>query len=755
MHVLSGVGATTSSTCKSCEAGTYTGFDGASVCKMCFRGSFALTGSTSCILCEPGSFTAKNGSESCVDCSTGHYASYMGATVCSPCALKVNSSLNSTNITCVSINNNSLCTMMNKCLDPQCSQGILGRYTPGEDYNDNELMTITIVSPPATVISLIFTLFMTEPDYDGVQVFTCTDATCHNSTLLGFFSGKGIPPPQYSYTGVMQIVWSSDVCCPKPSSACPCDDPINANLLTGWLANFFVSGPMECSKCAAGSGNCEDTHTGSRRSLQQFEDLPGTFYSELPVSKRQKASPIKSFETRGALRTYTVGQRPDLYSGQDTFCGKARGSRMGTGSLDYNEGCALENSFAYLAMKGAIQSRRAYQSLQGNDLPLKMPANLRASLHVNELPGKYFLCDATNDASYGPCLASTYSALETFNLPTAERPCSPGLEFQISVRKEDSYGQTILTDSTSLLQVFAVSDNVNQSLSILGTTVVQMQQGQALFTISIQPSFASVSFAEGKAQLQSKPFIYFTGIDSQALLNLNMRSINVGVYVTDGTDVCPAGYVLSLENSNGVHARQGSCSLCKPGTYSVSPLKGAISDKDPSCLNCPLGGDCANGGDNVSFAVGKWIVSAGIYKLIECPAGYQLQNSLTNQQFSQDSQACLKCTVDEYILNSSSPEYTCMKCPIGAICNGQSLKGRVPGSVWKSDMATGIFKLLFCPAVLLCFFQKKFAACVKTHFFFRVSNLSTLRTEFILIKQHSSVCPVISNNIYWTRTTRP
>ena len=724
------MGATSGSTCQSCVAGTYTSFDGASVCMLCLYGSFALTGSTSCSRCGPGSYSAKNGSESCIDCSTGHYASYMGATICSPCALNVDSNLNSTNITCVSINNNSLCTMNNKCLDPQCRQGILGRYTPGEVYNDNELMTITIVSPPLTVISLIFTLFMTEPDYDGVQVFTCTDATCRNSTLLGFFSEKEIPPPQYSYTGVMQIVWSSDVCCPKPSSACPCDDPINANLLSGWLANFFVSGPTECSKCAGSTENCESAYLDNRRHPNDHDLNIGVLSSknfllrDLAFMNDQKAAKsmfltkqaANNLFSRNAASQTSVGlqsavnQQIGSVHDKKIMCGIARELKSGAISSEREDGCVSEHFFpvSYLARTGFTPARRAWKIVPNVKVLTRSPANFQAELRKTVIrtaiqhQNQSFLiqiCDLTNDAAYGPCIASTYSTLQIFDLPTSERPSFPGLEFQMIVTKEDSYGQTIITDSTSLLQVFAVREQANQSLSVLGTTVVQMQEGRAVFSISIQPNFMDVSFTHGFTQLQSKPFVYFSGIDSEAILNLIMRSANVRINIANGSTVCPTGYILNLEDANRVGARRGSCSLCKPGTYSVSPLKGVTSDQDPSCLNCPLGGDCSVGGDNVTFAIGEWIVSKGIYKLVQCPAGYGLQNSITGHIFSQDSQACLKCISDEYIVNSSNPNYKCMICPVGAICDGNSLRGRVPGSVWKPDLSDGIFILQYCPAV--------------------------------------------------------
>jgi hypothetical protein len=164
--------------------------------------------------------------------------------------------------------------------------------------------------------------------------------------------------------------------------------------------------------------------------------------------------------------------------------------------------------------------------------------------------------------------------------------------------------------------------------------------------------------------------------------------------------VCPAGYILDLEKS--VHAdgaRSGVCTLCKAGTYSLAPLKGGSSNQDPACLNCPLGGDCSLGGENVSFPLGSWTKDSGIFKLVGCPPGYQLQNKADGVTFSQDSQRCFQCSQNQYVVDSNDPNFSCNRCPVGAICNGSSLRGLVNRSVWAPDYKTGLYILRSCPKV--------------------------------------------------------
>jgi hypothetical protein len=58
---------------------------------------------------------------------------------------------------------------------------------------------------------------------------------------------------------------------------------------------------------------------------------------------------------------------------------------------------------------------------------------------------------------------------------------------------------------------------------------------------------------------------------------------------------------------------------------------------------------------------------------------------------------CDTCLSDQYLLNSSNPAHRCRDCPAGATCNGSALASRVPGAVWASDAAIGLYVLQSCP----------------------------------------------------------
>ncbi len=91
------------------------------------------------------------------------------------------------------------------------------------------------------------------------------------------------------------------------------------------------------------------------------------------------------------------------------------------------------------------------------------------------------------------------------------------------------------------------------------------------------------------------------------------------------------------------------------------------------------------------------MISSGMYKLVACPDGHQLVNKVAGV-FSHDMQNCLPCASDEYVLNTSNPDLSCEKCPVGAKCNGNSLTSLVDGAVWFGDTNTGIYHLKSCPA---------------------------------------------------------
>jgi hypothetical protein len=309
------------------------------------------------------------------------------------------------------------------------------------------------------------------------------------------------------------------------------------------------------------------------------------------------------------------------------------------------------------------------------------------------------MCGAGHIAAYGNCTASTFARLDVQGVPTALSPAHAGLSFRLIVTKRDAYNQTIVTDSASVVQLYAASAD----LDVLGTTISRLQAGAAVFTVAVKPRFAQVDTALRTAVVpDGGALIYLHCTDSATsdkALVVTMRSAVLDVTFAQGETVCPRGYVLSLDSGPGTIARKGACVLCGVGTYSINPLASETPNgSNPSCIPCPLQairrGDCERGGPEVNFSLGTWIAVSGVYRLIGCPAGYQLVNSVSGS-FANQIQGCQQCAATEYILDSTNPAYTCQPCPLFAVCNGSSFNSTLSGAVWAE--VAGRYVLTGCP----------------------------------------------------------
>ena len=323
----------------------------------------------------------------------------------------------------------------------------------------------------------------------------------------------------------------------------------------------------------------------------------------------------------------------------------------------------------------------------------------------NNTPSKSdfeIICGRENTASYGACIATAYATLQVSGLPTSEYPAFPGLPFQVRVSKLDRYKQIVSSDSSSLVEVqSSITGSLvepDTSFSTSGLTVASLQQGEVILNVILKPSFAAVIPNSDIAIIQTLPVIFVKGIDAQSEVLVNMASSFYQIFLASNMSVCPSGFVLVLEHLKSNSTQSGStqsgyCSKCPFGSYSVNPLAG--TPQTPSCLKCPVNAKC-NGGDQVEFTTGTWIISNGMYVLTSCPDGHQLVNSV-NGKFSHDVQACVLCRNNQYILNPNISKYVCQDCPVGASCNGDTLLGLIPGSIWSPDYASGLYLLRSCP----------------------------------------------------------
>jgi serine/threonine protein kinase len=267
-------------------------------------------------------------------------------------------------------------------------------------------------------------------------------------------------------------------------------------------------------------------------------------------------------------------------------------------------------------------------------------------------------CPNNNTALYGPCVASTFKALEVATTLPPPAKIFAGFAVQLIVIKKDAYGQVISADSASLVRVLtSKSSSSGAESTMAGTTVGSLADGRLSLNLSFFPRFPRIDYANGNAYLEAPVRPYIEGLDSDQT-NLcsesrQMQSNVVDITYANGTDVCPSGYILAVDDYG-----YGSCTVCGPGTYSLRPLAGAVLGR-VSCLTCPAGSTCY-GGRNVSLSMGTWNETGGKYVLVGCPERHQLVNSVGGV-FSHDVQRCLACADSEYILNSNDPAFSCQK----------------------------------------------------------------------------------------------
>lgn len=108
----------------------------------------------------------------------------------------------------------------------------------GSSYHDNIDCSWTINPNNVNNITLTFTSFSTEPNYDYVTIY---DGFTTNSPILGTFSGDTIPNSVTSSSNAMLVVFHTD----------------GSVTSSGWTASYTCSStPASCSWTDCSTGNC-------------------------------------------------------------------------------------------------------------------------------------------------------------------------------------------------------------------------------------------------------------------------------------------------------------------------------------------------------------------------------------------------------------------------------------------------------------------------------------------------------------------
>ena len=216
---------------------------------------------------------------------------------------------------------------------------------------------------------------------------------------------------------------------------------------------------------------------------------------------------------------------------------------------------------------------------------------------IRELAILSSLC-GTSDSSalFGPCIASNYSKLLVSQMIDS---IYTGEQFNFTATKQDAYGNTIFSDSSSFLQVIPVTDTgeVDSSTSILGSAVSKLSNGVGSFQFAIQPTFSNIDMSKKPSAIYNLMHIALSveGVDTESTLSVNMKTLML-VQVME----CVAGYAWASS------AR--TCDLCPPGFYCLGGSSGRQA--------CPTGSYSESGASATSFCVASQTTSSSVSQAV-------------------------------------------------------------------------------------------------------------------------------------------
>ena len=581
----------------------------------------------SCVPCSAGAFQSAMGAWECTACFAGSYSETLGASECNSCRAGTYTSL-------MGATSSSVCIL--------CGAGT---------YSDVPGSSVCSSCPPGT--------------------YSSAEAANSSQTCLG------CPVGSYS---LLDGAENSSVCV-------LCDEGTYSD----------ISGSTRCSICPSGmcstSGTNSSASSGSRLSsgtrMSVSFDSSG---SSANAQYRWKRTPKRGEGDLGNRALLLQCNNCSLEQKQilevlaivsiTTFAGIKRFLFM----LMLEKDAPSPKEAIHSVLDGGLRSSKSIKATKGPEsvhenrqqrlvrsAPSMKPRRAQAAsgstptniLGISPPSGLDGLYGEMNSALYGPFIASDYKELEVSRMVEL---VYTGLPFNFTVTKRDAYGNTIRSDSSSVLEAIPSLANgiADPRTSIIGSAVSTLNEGVAWFQFAVEAFFSIIDYDRQNTSLYAPIFLSLAseGVDAES--GMKMASGVVPLNVQQGSSVCPAGFILVSDKSSEVSG-PAVCDLCKPNTYSISPLALLPGSSVPSCLQCPAGCQCTGGGTDIHCKIGSWEAVDGVYRVTSCPAGFQLINSTAGTsrgQFSSDQQQCKPCLPGQYIINPDMD--ACQDCPPGS-----------------------------------------------------------------------------------------
>ena len=649
-----------SASCGPCSAGTFQSAMGALECIACFAGSYSeIMGASECNSCRAGTYTSLQGSTVCVLCGAGTYSDVPSSSVCKSCPAGTYSSAEAANssqtcLGCLAGSYSSLDGAENSSVCVLCGAGT---------YSDVPGSSVCKSCPAGT--------------------YSSAEAANSSQTCLGCLAG--------SYSSLDGA---------ENSSVCVlCDEGTYSDISGSTRCSICPSGMCSTSGTNSSASSGSRPRSGTRMSVSfdssgasanaQFDSilaLPSEEENSIPY--RWKQTPKRGEEDSGnrpLLLQCSLEQKQILevlasvsittFAGIERFLSMLMLEKDASSpkeAIQFVLGRSLHSSKSIKATKGTasvnenhqqrpIRSAQYKKQRRAQTVSGSTPSNILGTSPPSGLDGLY---GEMNSALYGPFIASDYKELEVSRM--AELVYT-GLPFNFTVTKKDAYGNTIRTDSSSVLEAkpSLAHGIADPRTSVVGLAVSRLSEGVAWFQFAVETSFSIIEYDRQNTSLYAPIFLSLTseGIDAES--GVKMESGLVPLNVQHGSSVCPGGFILVSDKSSEVSG-PAVCDLCKTNTYSISPLALLPGSSVPSCLQCPAGCQCTGGGTDIHCEIGSWKPVDGVYRVMSCPAGFQLINSTAGTsrgQFSSNQQQCKPCLPEQYIINPDVD--ACQDCPPG------------------------------------------------------------------------------------------
>ena len=707
-------GANRSSVCVVCGPGMYTEATGSSACRSCPPGTYSsevANSSQPCSICSAGTYSLSGGAISCLVCEAGMYSEVPGSSFCSSCPAGTYSSSEAANSSqlCSSCpegtysfvpgaNSSSICglcyagTYSEVPGSSLCSSCPAGTYSSSEAANSSQLCSSCHIGTYSSLngansssVCIVCDAGMYSEEEGSSLCSSCPEGTfssCEaanssqicSSCLAGTYASlTGMTMCESCLAGTYSELPGASSCI-----SCP----------VGQYSPNGATSLKACSACVYGTSGAHSISDRSSLASQigflMIKQLSSSEWYQKPESQDEDLNNVALTATLLKSKNLELKQILSLFSASlieddDIYLRPTTNSTLRSGKKEVTQ-TEIKHPpqripiFKKLKHENDNIPNRSVRKILVVGVQLETQLQLAnispGAIITNESKDSFMkiLCGANNSALYGSCIASSFCKLQVSKLAEI---VYTGLLFNFSVSKLDAYGNIILSDSSSILQAIPTlsSGGIDGRTAIISSARSTMEDGTAFFLLQIQVTFLKIDYIENSATLYAPIFLSIEGIDAEfgGIMNSSLVALNV----QDGASVCPEGYILQLEEVSIANV-PAICTFCKAGTYSVSPLAhlpGAVPET-PTCLNCPVGGDCNKGGADVEFRLGTWTVVDGIYILKSCPPGYQLLNSTsgTSQEtFSYDVQQCTCLPGYELLLDQ-----TCSVCPSNYFCLGGS-----------------------------------------------------------------------------------